>query len=248
MIIKEIAQLFCNHHNKIQFVGYEIANLILFFHHAQTASSNNSIEHMGAALAFLCGSGSIFLFDPNKRSHLLFLGGIFLTIGGLFLILAGYPITGAAVVLASLETARGGLNVLIGFVRGLVERNEKVSFSAILAMHTGQFTLAPYNALIAIIGRQFAGLGTFINDRPFLTSALIKFPMRLDMIIRQLLIGDLIGACVGLSWMIFGDGALAFNDQALKNRVTRWAGTGYSDTNVAQVTTMANVVPSKRTQ
>lgn len=223
MIKQPIARLFCKHHNKIQFIGYEVANLVLFFHHAHAAKSNNSLEHMGAALAFLCGSGAIFFFHPNTRPYLLYFGGVFLTVGGFFLVLAGYPITGGAVVLASLETARGGLNALISHVRELEERNEKIPLSVSFAMRMGLLTLSPYNAVVAFICGQFAGLGTFINERPFLTSALIKFPMRLDMIVRQLLVGDLIGACVGLSWMILGDGALAFNDQRLNNAVSKWA-------------------------
>ncbi|MEZ4863491.1 MAG: hypothetical protein R3C14_19385 [Caldilineaceae bacterium] len=62
-------------------------------------------------------------------------------------------------------------------------------------------------------------MGCFVNKRPFITGALIKAPMRLEFIGKKLLLGDWIGAAVGLSWMLLGDVALAFNDAELRAAV-----------------------------
>lgn len=69
-----------------------------------------------AALCLLLGSALIWRFDPKHRPHLLFYGGLALASGGAFLTAAGYTWTGLSVVLASLETARGGRYVLNNWI------------------------------------------------------------------------------------------------------------------------------------
>ncbi|MCB0212754.1 MAG: hypothetical protein KDJ52_25655, partial [Anaerolineae bacterium] len=103
-------RFFAKHHNKIQFFGYEVANLVLVAHQLWFSDGPGyglNAETM-AALSLLIGSIFIWRFDPKLRPHLLFYGGIALTCGGAFLAAAGYLWTGWSVVLASLETARGG--------------------------------------------------------------------------------------------------------------------------------------------
>ena len=72
-----------------------------------------------------------------------------------------------------------------------------------------------YAACVDSLTRRFRRAGRFINERPFVTGALIKAPARLEFVGKQMLAGDLIGAAVGLSWMLLGDGGLALNDAKL---------------------------------
>jgi hypothetical protein len=64
-------------------------------------------------------------------------------------------------------------------------------------------------------------LGRFINERPFITSTMIKAPLRLEFIGKKLLMGDWLGTAVGLSWLLLGDLALAFNDPQLQAKTRR---------------------------
>jgi len=80
-----------------------------------------------------------------------------------------------------------------------------------------------YVKLIKAIARRFKTLGKFINTRPFLSGALIKAPLRLEFIIKKILSGDVVGASVGLSWMVLGDGGLALNDNTLKRKFKAYA-------------------------
>lgn len=193
----------CRRHNVVQLVGYELGNLALLAQHGLAPGQAGSFEAL-AAFAFMLGSLGICFFDPVRRPALLLMGGLWLTLGGLMLVLAGYPLTGGAVMLASLETARGGLAVL--------RETEDTSPLAVVAA----LLMAPYCRLAALVIQGFPSVGAFIQSRPFLTSTIIKFPLRLEFILRNLVAGDGIGVLIGLSWMLLGDGALALNDQRLK--------------------------------
>ncbi len=205
----------CDHHNKIQFFGYEVANILLVWHvtgNAETLFGSFNSEAM-AAMAFLFGSACIYAYHPDRRPAGLFFGGIGLTLGGALLVFAGYPLTGLSVALASMETARGGLRVL----KTDLSRSDRSTPSvASLILVFGQHALSFYIVPVDMFCRRFGKLGQFLNDRPFLTGSLIKLPLRLEFIIKNLLRGDMIGACIGLSWMVLGDGALAFNDEKLR--------------------------------
>lgn len=211
-------QYFAKQHNKIQFFGYEVANLVLVAQQLWLADGPGyglNAETL-AALALLLGSAFIWRFDPKTRPHLLFYGGLALVCGGLFLTVAGYLWTGLSVVLASLETARGGLGVLTG--RIAEQKAVAGSTSLTTAIHWRLATWSlnwyckPVNALAAL----YPALGRFINERPFITSTLIKAPLRLEFVGKKVLLGDWIGAAVGLSWLLLGDLALAFNDAGLQ--------------------------------
>ena len=214
-------KMFSNHHNKIQFFGYEVANVIWILY--QTSGTGQSDYGFNGetytALAFLVGSGLIWRFDPVKRPHLLFYGGMMLALGGLLLASAGFLLTGLAVVLASLETARGGMGVLAA---NLDQRQPAATARHSFQPVTLQFarlTLGWYLPLIAQLTKRFPHIGRFIDERPFVTGAIIKIPLRLEFILKKLLIGDWVGAGVGLSWMLLGDVALAFNDEGLRAAV-----------------------------
>lgn len=215
---KVIGAWFAKHHNRIQFFGYEIANIVLVLSELLRSgmTSYGFTHETYAALSLLVGSLLIWRFDPDSRPHLLCLGGLALTVGGVFLLLAGYHATGAAVTLASLETARGGLAVL----RTSAKRTgHSVSTVTRVSEIVSEVLVGWYAAFVNRLTLRWRRFGRFINERPFVTGTLIKAPMRLEFVGKKALEGDVVGAAVGVSWMIFGDGGLAFNDQRLKSFV-----------------------------
>ena len=76
-----------------------------------------------------------------------------------------------------------------------------------------------YSNLVERFANVYPDLGRFIDERPLITSTLIKAPLRFEFIGKKLLLGDWIGALVGLSWLFLGDLALAFNDPQLQEQV-----------------------------
>ncbi|MEZ4707271.1 MAG: hypothetical protein R3A44_08700 [Caldilineaceae bacterium] len=214
---------FARHHNKIQFFGYEVANVIWVLDHAtrtgQTGYGAN--VETAAALAFLIGSGLIWRFEPERRPHMLFYGGVMLALGGVGLVMAGFALTGLAVVLASLETARGGMAIVSAHVDRTLSDASVTRPSHQFTFRLAYYVLGWYQRPVAILARRFPGLGRYIDERPFVTGALIKAPLRLEFIIKKLLIADWVGVAVGLSWMLLGDVALAFNDVELQELATR---------------------------
>ncbi len=201
----------CRRHNVVQLVGYEAGNLALLAQHGLAPGHAGAFEALAAA-SFMLGSLGICFFDPARRPALLLLGGLWLTLGGLMLVLAGYPFTGGAVMLASLETARGGLAAL----QEAAGRGPLAGAATLL--------MAPYCRLARLVMQGVPTVGDFVQNRPFLTSTMIKLPLRLEFILRNLAAGDAVGVLIGLSWMLLGDGALALNDQGLKERLERAAG------------------------
>ena len=209
---------FANHHNKIQFFGYEVANLLLVAQQLWLTRGTGyglNLETM-AALALLLGSVLIWRFEPKARPHLLFYGGMALGVGGAFFTAAGYTWTGLSVIVSALETARGGLGVLNGWVAE--QGRDRLPLPTAIAIHwqVARWALHGYCRLVAFIAGLAPGLGRFIDERPFITGTLIKAPLRLEFIGKKLLSGDWIGAAVGLSWLFLGDLALAFNDAQLQ--------------------------------
>lgn len=213
----------CRHHNKIQFFGYEAANILLVWQRTGDAGSSQrgfTYEAL-AALAFMLGSACICLHDPDRRPAGLFFGSLGLIAGGILLIIAGYPLTGFAVTIASLETARGGLFALEAELARSTRPDRSLTK---LTLILGQRVLGFYVLPVNLLCRRFGKLGGFLNDRPFLSSAIIKLPLRLEFVIKNLLLGDAVGVIVGLSWMILGDGALAFNDERLRQAALQMSG------------------------
>lgn len=211
-------RFFANYHNKIQLFGYEVANVILVVQQLQRADGAGyglNAETL-AALALLLGSGCIWRFEPNKRPSLLFYGGLALAWGGAMLTAAGYLWTGLAVVLASLETARGGRSVLRAWIAE--QRSLDATLPLTMALHgrVADLSLGWYCRLIDGVASVAPGLGRFVDERPFITGTVIKAPLRLEFIGKKLLMGDWIGAGVGLSWLLLGDLALAMNDARLQ--------------------------------
>ncbi|MGI9292682.1 MAG: hypothetical protein ACR2PS_01760, partial [Pseudomonadales bacterium] len=135
---KVLGNLVANHHNKIQFFGYEVANVVLVIHEMlQKGTTHYGLTYETyAALSFLIGSACIWRFDFERRPSMLYCGGMALTMGGLFLTAAGYSITGLAVTLASLETARGGFLTLRGHVE---EKSSNQSLAAPFARTSLKF-------------------------------------------------------------------------------------------------------------
>lgn len=213
-----ILQYFAKHHNKIQFFGYEVANLVLVAQQLWLAEGPGyglNTETL-AALSLLLGSAFIWRFDPKLRPHLLFYGGLALAWGGAFLTAAGYLWTGLSVVLASLETARGGRSVLNGWLADQRAASAPLPLAAAIHGWVASWSLGWYCILIDALIRGYPDLGRFINERPFITSTIIKAPLRLEFIGKKLLVGDWIGAGVGLSWLLLGDLALTMNDAQLQ--------------------------------
>ncbi|MEM7028025.1 MAG: hypothetical protein AAF629_00430 [Chloroflexota bacterium] len=220
-LAKTVSTLFAKHHNQLQFFGYEVANIILVIQglaRSGTMGFGFNLETM-TALFFLAGSACIWRFDPTKRPQYLCFGGLLLMVGGVFLIAAGYGFTGWAVVLASLESARGGLLSWQEQEHANLLRGGRLTALSYAQLRFAQCLLGWYGQLVTKVSGRFQHLGRFINDRPFLTGTLIKAPFRLEFIIKKWILGDWVGVCVGLSWMILGDGGLAFNDEALKARI-----------------------------
>lgn len=213
-----IIQQFAKHHNQIQFFGYEVANLVLVAQQLWVADGpgyGSNAETM-AALALLLGSALIWRFDPKSRPHLLFYGGLALAGGGVFLTAAGYTWTGLSVILASLETARGGSGVLTGWVGERKSAAGRIPRNTSVHCRVATWSLNWYGNPVDRLANAYPGLGRFINERPFITSTLIKAPLRLEFIGKKLIMGDWIGMAVGLSWLLLGDLALAFNDAELQ--------------------------------
>lgn len=222
---RTLARFAVDHHNRIQFVGYEVANVALVVHGSfgsATLGFASTLES-AAALAMLAGSACIYRFDPSSRPSLLFVGGMSLALGGLLLTAAGYPITGLAVALASLETARGGLQVLIAHVEKRLAARRHVERRTRRLLRIAAATLGVYVRLVSRLRARRPALGRFVDERPFLVGTLIKAPLRVEFIARKLLAGDPFGAAIGLSWMVLGDGGLALNDAGLKASLRRFA-------------------------
>ena len=143
--------------------------------------------------------------------------------GGLFLTLAGYPLTGLSVVLASLETIRGGIYCIIDHCESAIREHKNVGPATRKSLRLGTFIFGWYIRAIKLFAGRFKKTGLFIDTRPFLTGALIKAPLRLEFVAKKALAGDVAGVIVGLSWMILGDGGLALNDPALKAQLKRYS-------------------------
>ncbi|MEZ4678415.1 MAG: hypothetical protein R2932_29780 [Caldilineaceae bacterium] len=216
-------QHFAKHHNKIQFFGYEVANLVLVAQQLWLTRSSGygfNTETM-AALALLLGSALIWRFDPKARPHLLFYGGMALAVGGAFFTAAGYTWTGLSIIVSALETARGGLGVLNDWVKE--QKWNMLPLPIAIAIHwqVASWSLHSYCQVVAFVVSFAPAFGRFIDERPFVTGTLIKAPLRFEFIGKKLLSGDWIGAGVGLSWLLLGDLALAFNDTELQTYAQR---------------------------
>lgn len=210
-------KLYAQHHNKIQFFGYEVANIVWVLHHAWregTTGYGLNVETCAAA-AFLLGSALIWRFEPQRRPQMLLWGGLVLALGGLFLFVAGFPLTGLAVTIASLETARGGLRTLQLFVAAAARCKVTIPPIHERTVQTATRALGWYLRPVEFMVNRITRMGRLLDQRPFVTGALIKAPLRLEFIGKKILVGDWIGAAVGLSWMLLGDIALAFNDEGL---------------------------------
>jgi hypothetical protein len=221
-------RFFAKYHNKIQFFGYEVANVVLVAQQLWRADGSGyglNAETL-AALALLVGSACIWRFDPSRRPHLLFYGGMALAWGGIFLTAAGYVWTGLAVVLASLETARGGRSVLNAWIAEHRSMAGAVPLTSSIHGRVAGLCLGWYCRVVDVVTRAAPGLRRFINERPFITGTVIKAPLRLEFIGKKLLMGDWIGAGVGLSWLLLGDLALAMNDAQLQTYAQRRAAHG----------------------
>jgi hypothetical protein len=226
LLLKRPALMLATHHNKAQLLGYEIANvaLILSSVSGQYGSDANAVLEMCAAVALLSGSLCIWFFDDSLRPSMLFYGGIGLVVGGLFLTFAGYPITGLSVVLASLETTRGGLFAIVEHCERAIEASIPVSGFTRKSLRLGSLTFGWYIRIVRCFSHRCKRVGVFIDTRPFLTSALIKAPLRIEFIAKKAIAGDFVGVLVGLSWMILGDGGLALNDSQLNRRFKTFGG------------------------
>jgi hypothetical protein len=221
---KAIGRFYTRHYNRIQFASYEPFNVLLAGSQTllgTSASLGGVNAETAAALSFLIGSGLIWKFHPDKKPTNLFYGGLALAAGGGCLAGAGYELSGLSVTIASLETARGGLKFL----------NEKIKSDAPVTHFTrrthnlGQKTMLPYTLPVESLSARFKNFGRFINERPFVTGAIIKIPCRLDYIIGNAAQGNvlgMIGALVGLAWAN-GDVALAFNDEKLRDQVAEYS-------------------------
>ncbi|MEZ4658767.1 MAG: hypothetical protein R2911_14445 [Caldilineaceae bacterium] len=211
-------QQFAKHHNKIQFFGYEIANIVLVIQQLWlTRSTGYGLNaETVAAVALLVGSALIWRFDPTARPHLLFYGGMALAVGGAFFTAAGYTWSGLSIILSALETARGGLGVLNEWVKE--QKWNMLPLPVAISIHwrVARWSLCGYCRVVNFVVGFAPDLGRFIDERPFITGVLIKAPLRFEFIGKKLLVGDWIGAVVGLSWLLLGDLALAFNDVELQ--------------------------------
>lgn len=213
------------HHNKIQWVGYEGGNALLLWHETSGRIDPSDLNigilnllsfEALAALAFFCGSSFIYAYEPTRRPAALFLGSLALIAGGVFLVLAGYFWTGLSVAIASLETARGGL-IKLDEAAAMLRAPSK------LILLLGRLLLFAYTAPLKVICRRISSIGQVLEERPFLVSFLIKMPLRVEFIVVSFLADSLVGVTVGMLWMVLGDGALALNEEKLKESARRLA-------------------------
>ncbi len=110
--------------------------------------------------------------------------------------------------LASLETARGGL--------ALVRPEQKLAYY--LSYCAGlQFYQSGFNW----VSSKSRFVEHYFNRRPFITGALIKAPLRLEMVWR----GNAVAAFVGICWAL-GDLMLALNDRDFSTWVRGDSGRG----------------------
>jgi len=225
--LKKIVGIFVSHHNKIQLLGYELANLVLItktFIPGEKLDAGAVLE-IFAAVTLLVGSTCIWFYNPIQQPTMLFYGGVGLTFGGVFLSIAGYPMTGVSVILASLETVRGGIYSIIDHYKSSHNQHRRVDAFTRRTLRVSTALFGWYVKLVKAVTGRFRKLGDFIDNRPFLSGALIKAPLRLEFIIKKIMVGDFVGASVGLSWMILGDGGLALNDSKLKAKLQSYSNT-----------------------
>lgn len=220
-LVKPVISYVVSRHNQIQFFGYELANIALIVKSFVSEGEAKSIIEACAAAAFMAGSLLIW-FHSERRPTMLYYGGVGLTAGGLFLFAAGYSITGLAVALASLETTRGGMMAITSHCEAALIDRRRVSLFTRKSLRVAAVVFGWYVKMLGQFTRRFYRLGEFINTRPFLTSALIKAPLRLEFVVKKILAGDVVGTCAGMSWMILGDGCLALNDERLRVRLQRF--------------------------
>lgn len=207
-VLRRLTDLVTTRHNQLQLLAYEGANAVLFLHENSVRLKLEGVTgllHQSptamSALCFASASALISLFSPTTRSSFLMYGGIMLAAGGVFLALAGFPLAGAAVVVSSLETARGGLD-FPGPTQG---------FARFVASASG---LRAYQVLVRWLTAQSPFLHRWLNGRPFLVGTVIKTPLRAGVV----LCGDPVTAAVGTCWAI-GDLLLGLNDRGLRRAI-----------------------------
>ena len=228
---KAVLRPIVRNNNLSQFLGYEVANVALA---VQKSFENGHFEAAAnhetwGALSMLFGSAALLGFDPEEKPEYMVWGGAGLALGGAFLVAAGYPVTGGALTVASMENVRGGRQM----VRERIQRAKDEGARVPLTSRVTDVLSAPsiiYTAPVNAATKRGKKIGKFINERPFLTGAMIKAPLRLEFICKNAVqipaepINATIKTLIGLAWMIPGDGGIALNDKKFKARVMRWLG------------------------
>jgi hypothetical protein len=172
-----------------------------------------------AIFPFLSLSAAIFCFDPVKRPALLVYAGFFGIAGGALLIAAGIALSGAAVILSSLEMARGGRQVLLDALRSRTIRASAFSRFT-LATVCSLSGLSAYSRAVARLTRRSPFLDRSLNGHPLVAGMLIQGASRFGMIIGGLMAGQIVVALIGISWL-FGDILVGLNDAALRAWIGR---------------------------
>ena len=224
---RAIGRFFVKRYKEIQLAGYEVANVALAIQTSIATGDGFSVSptfETGAAVSFFVGSTLAKFHDDDKKPTFLFLGGGALTTGGVCLALAGYPVAGLPIALASMETTRGGIYALNGHVKNRQEQGEDVSKFTLATQKVGPVLMLPYTKPVEALSNRFSKAGALTREHPHLVGAGIKFPGRVFYTAEKLAKGDWFGAGIGVSWTVFGDGGLAFFDDKLRAYVAKKSG------------------------
>jgi hypothetical protein len=201
--------------NQLQLLAYQGANIVLAFS-AGAAAGAGGDHLLGlppetlALFPFVALSACIFFFDPVKRPTLLVYAGFAGIAGGACLAAAGLVFNGAAVMLSSLEMARGGRQLLDSTLR--YQGPDASRFSrftgSLVCRATG---LDIYARLMGRLSRGCPLLDQSLNQHPLLATMAINGTARFEMILGGLLAGNAVNALIGLSWLL-GDVLVGLND------------------------------------
>jgi len=188
------------------------------------SSGHSGATEAAAAGSFFIGSSLIAKFNPQKNPTLLFYGGASLAVGGAFLAVAAGPIVGVPLVVAYLETARGGL----------FEIKQHIESKRLQGLDVGQFTdftakvggvlMAPYTSPVNALCNKFPKIGKVAVEHPHLLGGAIKTPGRIHYIGQKAAQGDAIGVAIGSSWYLLGDVGLLFFDEKFRCYVANGCG------------------------
>jgi len=150
----------------------------------------------------------------KDKAGLLFYGALSLTTGGIALACNGGPqiVTGTAIAVASLETARGGARWLLGQTQKSRTINEELNGGQKVNYLASKIFVATYGHIAESLFNKIPIVDHWVEKRPFVTGSLIKLASRSFYLYAMAQANSAIGFAIGCSWVV-GDIALACLDK-----------------------------------